>query len=879
MVLPLSQQLFQILSRLWSNNTTKHLFTKFIQRWTFFFSLLKPWLTPEGPSGKLKRERVGKGTQSDRRAQNRKRGTKRSKTDPRSQQSNGLCADTISFSLYPSSHEKHTPSTQPAPPGLSTDTQSLQSAASDIPFTVQPQLSSSVNSGEAHIRVGQPADTSTHSDSCLGTEHGVFHDDHHLDTSRRPTTIPATPNSISRSGPPSTRTFRLRPAPSITSLHPREHVRRRASRLSSLLAHSSGPSRSHISIRSQIRATFSRGAFCEPEPDPLPIIEPQALPEEFSDPDKRIWTMYPEEVQRGSRRYSATKGQNDTTLEPLTMRFVAPWEPPGWEPIVHPEGQLYFWHEEKRVITEAYLYDQDTLHQVCRHLAKIEDFIERMRLPDILGRHDLVLDLSPIVRERGSYSCGYYFVNHEERSIFWLQTYPASALVGRAPDHGRKSKLHLKHEIEAQYWFHCHLFPTTLAVDLPLVAELRDIILHNIAGTMSFPTSGTFHSQDDLNKMLSWVNSLKKNMDIFYLGSACLVGRLMFIFARERFAHSHGEPGVRLNRGVSVYGTVHKRTMLIRTLSPLLFSTPLQNLISLERIWVDGLIYEPTCKVLINKLNNQWQELILFATLMLNANVAFLAIQSIGQVTAPLRRRPDQIASYVSVVASVGSIIIGLLLIKMNRVRLQDTMPDAIRFLSARSSKSLGLEILAIMYSLPFALLMWGMIAFAVAFCLNCFQDTTPATRGVVGAACLLVTILVIWCIWVGWDKSIHQEPDAIEEMWASPENDMNAVDSGEENRSNEKEDQGKGTAAESQPSRRSVDTPSPRRRIGSPHDLQIDADDTPSREEGTEYKGVWDRLEQRWRSVWSGQHNIGFRWARPQGVSEGSGTTAAAVV
>ncbi|KAF9444237.1 hypothetical protein P691DRAFT_786995 [Macrolepiota fuliginosa MF-IS2] len=694
--------------------------------------LLKSQLTPEGFSGGRK-EYVGRETPSDRRAQSGKHGTE--KTDLRPQQPNGPCADTISFSLYPSSHGNLTPPTQPAPPGLSTDTQSLQSAAGDISFTFQspPQSLSS------------PADSPTHSDG------SVFRDDHHLDAPRRPTTMSATLSLRSRSGFPSVRSFGLHPAPSITSLHPRDHMDQHPSRPSSPLVHSLRPSPSHISIHSQIRGTGSSRApsLYESEPDPLPIIEPQELSEEFSDPDNRIWTMYPEEVERGTR---SPKDQEDTVLEPLTMRFEAPWEPPGWEPIIHPEGQLYFWHEKKRVITEAYLYDPDVLKEIVRHLSKIESFMERMNLHNILGHHDLVLDLSPIVSERGGYVCGYYFVNHEERSIFWLQAYPASALVVWMPEYGHKSKLHLKHEIEAQYWFHCHLFPTTLTVDLPLVAELRDIILHNIA-----------------------------DMD------------------RRAYAPA------------DVEGTDQESQQPMAGIQPI----PLIQ-----------------------------------AIVMLNVNVAFLTVQSIDQVTPPVRRRPDQIASYVSVVANMGSIITGLLLIKMNRVRLQDTTSDAIRFINARSSKVLGLETLAIMYSLPFALLMWGMIAFVVAFCLNCFQDTTSVTRGVVGAACLLVAILVGWCVWVGWDKSIHQQPFAMEETWARPEKDMNVVDYGEEYGGNEKEGQGEGAVSEHQPGRRSVDTPSPQQRIGSPHDLENNAGDNPSREEFAEYKRAWDRLNEWWRGV-----------------------------
>jgi hypothetical protein len=85
--------------------------------------------------------------------------------------------------------------------------------------------------------------------------------------------------------------------------------------------------------------------------------------------------------------------------------------------------------------------------------------------------------------------------------------------------------------------------------------------------------------------------------------------------ARERFLHFYGEPAVRLNRGVSVYGTIHRRTLLIRLFSPILFAAPLQHLLALEKIWVDEIVHEPTWKVLIDKFNKQWEEFILFVSL------------------------------------------------------------------------------------------------------------------------------------------------------------------------------------------------------------------------------------------------------------------------
>jgi len=61
---------------------------------------------------------------------------------------------------------------------------------------------------------------------------------------------------------------------------------------------------------------------------------------------------------------------------------------------------------------------------------------------------------------------------------------------------------------------------------------------------------------------------------------------------------------------------------------------------------------------------------------LLNANVAFLAIDSVdgGGGTAP-----DQIASYMSAVMSVGSIIIGLLLVRQNRSKGREMAEDIVQ--------------------------------------------------------------------------------------------------------------------------------------------------------------------------------------------------------
>jgi len=102
----------------------------------------------------------------------------------------------------------------------------------------------------------------------------------------------------------------------------------------------------------------------------------------------------------------------------------------------------------------------------------------------------------------------------------------------------------------------------------------------------------------------------------------------------------------------------------------------------------------------MKKMSEEWQEFVFFvssslhactmiksnprqATVMLNANVAFLAIQSVdvNDVNGDPYRSPAQISSYLSVIANIGSIILGLLLMRQNRTKSKETADEAVSYL------------------------------------------------------------------------------------------------------------------------------------------------------------------------------------------------------
>lgn len=116
------------------------------------------------------------------------------------------------------------------------------------------------------------------------------------------------------------------------------------------------------------------------------------------------------------------------------------------------------------------------------------------------------------------------------------------------------------------------------------------------------------------------------------------------------------------------------------------------------------------------------------ATVLLNVNIAFLSIQSVdnnGLFTT--YRSPTQILIYVSTVTSLSSMLFGLLLVRHSDPKRWESADLVVSifmvlliidiwtltgmqatFLGSMTHGTRGLESLAIMYTLPYALLMWS---------------------------------------------------------------------------------------------------------------------------------------------------------------------------
>ncbi|KAE9391512.1 hypothetical protein BT96DRAFT_304191 [Gymnopus androsaceus JB14] len=390
----------------------------------------------------------------------------------------------------------------------------------------------------------------------------------------------------------------------------------------------------------------------------------------------------------------------------------------GWVRYMHPEGAQYFClqHALFMVYTDANLYTETILSKTDEFLQQVVEFISghghELHTVFDADTVDLVMD---VTYSDQNLVCGYYFAHRPNQTIFWADDFPASRRLW-ADVKGVRSELHILHEMQAQYWEHCALFPCSRPPSQETVDQVRDILIHAISDTLMSDAFSPY-STSEMERMLAIIPPTVPSRGINLAGLSRTVYRILSVFARERFFHFHGEPAARLEFSMSVFSRPNSTTCIpvwFRFLSAVCFHTPHQHLKQIKYMFTDNLLNHPRCEQFIQKLVSEWTDLTLYSTVVLNANIAFLSVQT--PLDSPIR-----IAIYVSTTASLGSITTGLLLLRTISKNVKDTLPLV--------QGDTGCMHLAILHSLPYVFLLWSLISFTLAFCLVGFLNTSNWTQ------------------------------------------------------------------------------------------------------------------------------------------------------
>ncbi|KII87570.1 hypothetical protein PLICRDRAFT_124960 [Plicaturopsis crispa FD-325 SS-3] len=425
--------------------------------------------------------------------------------------------------------------------------------------------------------------------------------------------------------------------------------------------------------------------------------------------------------------------------------------PPGWTEYIHPEGSPYFFNSEKKIITDNWIYDVGTYDDIKYSAEKIHAVARENGLTIPVDAR-LVLEIFP---SEVSTVCGYYYVNHSHRCLFWVEDFKVDYLLRAV--HAPVEPCHFNHVMEAQYWRHREQFPALYYSDARSIRDLKSRLRFSLGDLLTSTSTTIPWDPAKLQVLIGLIDQIDLNDTNSDPHSEVLIARAFYDNAQWRWLNFHGEKNHRLHRARSMHqSTAKKRPLFMRLISPLLFYAPDLHIRSLRRVFVDHVVIDVDWKVVNERLVKDLQEFLLLGEVLLTANLSFLAIQSVDLTNAggdaPPARSRTQLACYVSILSTLGSIVLGLVLVRRSRSLLES--PSVAHWFFERMERTfLGLESVAIIFSLPYALLMWGMISFTVAFCSLCLTGTNFSTRMIVSSAGCLVLLLIFWNVWSFWER------------------------------------------------------------------------------------------------------------------------------
>ncbi|KAG1861743.1 hypothetical protein DFJ58DRAFT_245660 [Suillus subalutaceus] len=395
--------------------------------------------------------------------------------------------------------------------------------------------------------------------------------------------------------------------------------------------------------------------------------------------------------------FEVKKGPLDCSEERATVA--------GWEPLTHPEGALFFYSPKERVFTDADVRDHVTAAKIGEAVKEAHRKACEANIP-----MDPLVELAlEFIIADGEEKWGYYFADHDKRVVFWFEDHKSDPLLNNIRGVERKS--HIRYALESQYWRHVELFPNKRFLPENAIVNLKEIVMLAQAENITSETCLAPFASNEVDSMLGLVDSLMSSANKEREHSVWIVARFMRLFCNAKFVNFCGQPGARLDVDQSLYGEPNALPKWIcRFMTFTLFGSFDAQSKAIHKIWVDKTVVQPRWKNFIDTLTTEWNGYTIYSTVMLAVDISFLAVQSVQT------QMPATVLAYLSSLCVLGSLVVSLVLAGQVNGSRRRSAKDVASFMEGISSSMLGLESLALMLSLPFALLIWAMVFFAAAF-------------------------------------------------------------------------------------------------------------------------------------------------------------------
>ncbi|THV01986.1 hypothetical protein K435DRAFT_963368 [Dendrothele bispora CBS 962.96] len=227
------------------------------------------------------------------------------------------------------------------------------------------------------------------------------------------------------------------------------------------------------------------------------------------------------------------------TIEPLQSPTTRNDLSPDWEVYTHFDGRFFFYHQEKRVLTEAWLHDEQEMDKIktCIHALEQLEGVYGSPPPN----SQLVLELEP--DEIHDWHCWYYYADPQSRNIFW---YHHNEMGFDPPKVGGGDiEMHAAQFLQREYWRHFEYFYSVQTVEKQVLDELYAFFRY--ADTDVKTSTDSTHSTipyrlpGELEYWQRQINAARESFERHEGGLPWIVGRAMYCMCEYHHLNRYGE--------------------------------------------------------------------------------------------------------------------------------------------------------------------------------------------------------------------------------------------------------------------------------------------------------------------------------------------------
>ncbi|KAJ7255766.1 hypothetical protein C8J57DRAFT_599190 [Mycena rebaudengoi] len=360
--------------------------------------------------------------------------------------------------------------------------------------------------------------------------------------------------------------------------------------------------------------------------------------------------------------------------------------PSNWSAHVHPEGKLYFaFTGSLRVVTEDYMYQSAVLERVCAWILYIEARLAEKKV-------QISSEIELFIKTDAS-NCDYYFVDHATRSQVWLDICNTQDL-GLPPV---VSPSHLQILLRELYWIHVERFPS-MTLSTQTIDALISVFSHGACDQMTSRVSTFPYTAKDCTTFMKILKQSKDNLSDRH--TTWIVARLWALVDHNMYLTHYGQEHARLSRDQAIlYDDQEKYTWVSTVISTISFTASDEFLERLNDVFVDRIVYANHWKTFMEDCLQHWRRATPVALSGLLLHLPFLLLGSSN-------------SAFLAVSASLFgcSLIASTFLIHKYESMKNITAAKAMDYLDTIQSQFFKFQLVALVFSLPKALHLWGSV-------------------------------------------------------------------------------------------------------------------------------------------------------------------------